>query len=215
MKALIIEDEVIASQTLKRLLKEIRPDYEIMSICQTIRESIQWFEDNPMPDLVFMDIHLADGSSFSIFENISIDRPIIFTTAYSEHTLEAFEVNGIDYLLKPINKTRLLKAIEKFESLAHNNDGTGNILRQLIDTIQTNNSRLRTHFLVPHRNKLIPLAVENIAYVCAEMKTARVFTFDGHNYPLDYSLEELTKKLDKERFFRVNRQYIVCHNALV
>ena len=107
MKALIIEDEFLAAQSLQKLVKEVSPDTEIIDILQSIEESVAWFEENPMPDLVFMDIHLADGSSFAIFEKTQITCPIIFTTAYDEYALKAFEVSSIDYLLKPINRNDL------------------------------------------------------------------------------------------------------------
>lgn len=212
MKVLIIEDEVIAAQTLIRKIKEIRSDFEILAVLQTIKESVDWFSTYPQPDLLFMDIHLADGSSFSIFDKVNVDCPIIFTTAYDEYSLSAFEVNGIDYLLKPIRGTRLAKAITKFEKLGKKYDT--DVLREMIESISEKENRYRSHFLIPHQDKLIPLAVNNIAYVYAEMKTARVFTYDGHSYPLDFSLEELMKNLDKEIFFRVNRQYIVSRQAI-
>ncbi|MCD8179709.1 MAG: LytTR family DNA-binding domain-containing protein [Tannerellaceae bacterium] len=212
MKILIIEDEVIAAQNLMRMLREIRSDFEILTVLQTIKDSVEWFNNHPEPELLFMDIHLADGSSFSIFDKVEIEYPIIFTTAYDEYSLSAFEVNGIDYLLKPINRTRLTKAISKFERFGkkYNTDN----LRDIIESIAVKENRYRSHFLIPHRDKLIPLPVQNIAYACAEMKTARIFTFDGQDYPLDFSLEELMKNLDKEAFFRANRQYIISRHAI-
>lgn len=120
MKILIIEDEVIAAQNLMRMLREIRSDFEILTVLQTIKDSVEWFNNHPEPELLFMDIHLADGSSFSIFDKVEIECPIIFTTTYDKYSLSAFEVNGIDYLLKPINRTRLTKAISKFERFGKN-----------------------------------------------------------------------------------------------
>jgi len=213
MKVVIIEDEVIAAQTLQRLIGEIRSDFEVQAVLQTVEESVEWFGLNPMPDLAFMDIHLADGSSFGIFEKVSIDCPIIFTTAYNEYALEAFEVNGIDYLLKPINKSRLAKAITKFGNISFRSDNT-QMIYDLVQSLNEKQSRRKTHFLVPHKDKLLPLAVEDIAYFQADMKIARATTFDGKNYSLDYSLEELMKNLDPEQFFRVNRQFIVAHEAI-
>ena len=112
MKAIIIEDENVAAQALQALITELDPEMEIVTVLQTIEESVEWFEDHPMPDLAFMDIHLADGSSFAIFEKVDITCPIIFTTAYDEYALKAFEVNSIDYLLKPINKVDLERALK-------------------------------------------------------------------------------------------------------
>lgn len=213
MKVIIIEDEIIAAQTLQRLIGEIRNDYEIEAVLQTVEESVEWFSAHPAPNLVFMDIHLADGSSFSIFDKVNIDCPIIFTTAYNEYTLEAFEVNGIDYLLKPISKARLAKAIHKFESISYKNDNQ-QIINKLIESMSEKHSRRKTHYLVPHKDKLIPLAIADIAYFYADMKIAKAVTFEERHYSLDHSLEELMKQLDHEQFFRVNRQYIVSHTAI-
>jgi len=213
MRVVIVEDEIIAAQSLQKLIKEIRSDYHIEKVLQSVEESVDWFRTNPVPDLVFMDIQLADGSSFSIFEQVCIDCPIIFTTAYNEYALEAFEVNGIDYLLKPINKARLAKAIVKFGNITFRNDNTG-LIDRLVQSFNEKQSRRKTHFLVPHKDKLLPLAIDDIAYFNAEMKIARAVTFDNKSYSLDYSLDELMKNLNEEYFFRVNRQYIVSHKAV-
>lgn len=213
MKVVIVEDEIIAAQSLQKLIKEIRDDFHIEKVLQSVEESVDWFRTNPVPDLVFMDIQLADGSSFSIFEQINISCPIIFTTAYNEYALEAFEVNGIDYLLKPINKPRLTKAIMKFGSIGFRNDNT-ELINKLVQSLNEKQNRSKTHFLVPHKDKLLPLAIDNIAYLYAEMKIARAVTFDNKSYSLDYSLDELMKNLNEEHFFRVSRQYIVSHRAI-
>lgn len=213
MKVVIIEDEIIAAQTLGRLICELRSDMEIITVLQTIEESIEWFTANPLPDLVFMDIHLADGSSFEIFKSIEINCPIIFTTAYNEYALEAFDVNSIDYLLKPINKNRLTRALEKFGSFSFRKDNS-QLIAELVSAIHEQQKKHKSHFLIPHKDKFIPLNVSEIAYFVSELKIARVVTFDAQDYSLDYSLEELMKHLDPDLFFRVNRQYIVSHKAI-
>ena len=213
MRVVIVEDEIIAAQTLSRLVREIRADLEIATVLQSVEESVEWFSQHPAPDLVFMDIHLADGSSFGIFDQVRIDCPIIFTTAYNEYALEAFEVNGIDYILKPINKSRLSQALLKFGNFTYKSDN-GRLISELAASLREKQNRHKTHFLIPHRDKLLPIAVENIACFCAESKIARLQTFDGQHYQLDYSLEELMKHLDPGQFFRVNRQYIVAHRAI-
>ena len=119
MKALIIEDEKAAVRNLKALLKEVAPQMEVIDVLDSVTESVAWFEANPAPDLVFMDIHLADGSSFEIFEHVRITAPIIFTTAYDEYALKAFKVNSVDYLLKPIGLADLRQALAKLEELHH------------------------------------------------------------------------------------------------
>lgn len=148
MKVVIVEDEIIAAQTLQRLIMEIRSDFQIETILQTVEDCIEWFSSNSAPDLVFMDIHLADGSSFSIFDKVDIDSPIIFTTAYNEYALEAFEVNGIDYLLKPINKARLTKAIMKFGNISFRKDNL-QLIEKLVRSLDEKQNRRKTHFLVP------------------------------------------------------------------
>jgi len=213
MNIVIIEDEIVAAQALSRLIKDIRPDFDILTVLQTVEESVEWFIDNPTPDLLFMDIHLADGSSFEIFNKVKIDCPIIFTTAYNEYALDAFEVNSIDYLLKPINKKRLTQAIATFGNFTYKKDNT-QLITDLLTTLNKNQPHYKTHFLIPHKDKLIPLAVNDIACFYSEFKVARVVCFNGQNYPLDYSLEELTKHIDPDLFFRVNRQYIVAHKAI-
>lgn len=213
MNVVIVEDEVIAAQILQRLIVEIRSDFKVMNVLQSVEDSIEWFLENPAPELVFMDIHLADGSCFEIFEKVEINCPIIFTTSYHEYALEAFEVNGIDYLLKPINRKRLEQAIAKFENLS-NKEGNSQLIAGLLATMNKKPNRYKTHFLIPHKDKLIPLAIEDIAYFYSELKIARVACFNSQNYTLSYSLDELMKHLDPEQFFRANRQYIIAHKAI-
>lgn len=213
MKVVVVEDEIIAAQALSRLIQEIRPDFEIVAILQTIEESIEWFGANALPELVFMDIHLADGFSFEIFDKIQISCPIIFTTAYNEYALEAFEVNSIDYLLKPISKKRLTQALDKFGNFSYRKDNS-QLLVELFSKLNEQQFPSKSHFLIPHKDKLIPLAVSDIAYLVAELKVARVVCHNNQSYPLDYSLEELMKHLDPKLFFRINRQYIVAHKAI-
>ena len=133
MKALIIEDEVMAAKALKKLLGEVSPGIEIVDVLESIEDSVEWIEENPMPDVIFMDIHLADGSSFAIFDRVSITCPVIFTTAYDEYALKAFEVNSIDYLLKPVSKEALEHALHKFHTLSEtrvNSDQIEKLLAQ-------------------------------------------------------------------------------------
>lgn len=213
MNVVIIEDEIIAAQALSRLIQDIRRDFNILTVLQGVEDSVEWFSQNPMPDLIFMDIHLADGSSFEIFNKVTIDCPIIFTTAYNEYALNAFEVNSIDYLLKPINKTRLAQAISKFGNFTYKKDNT-QLINDLLLTLNKNKNKYKTHFLIPHKDKLVPVAVEDIACFYSELKIARMVCINSQSYSLDYSLEELMKHLDPELFFRVNRQYVVAHKAI-
>ena len=212
MKAIIIEDESVAAQALQSLIQELSPEMEVVSILQTIEESVEWFEENAMPDLVFMDIHLADGSSFAIFEKVQITCPIIFTTAYDEYALKAFEVNSIDYLLKPINKSDLERALNKFKNLTSkpNNASLEGLLAQMGNL----KKKYKTCFLIPERDKLIPLAINKIAYIFIDTKTVKAITMDGHTYYLNQTLDDIMAQLDPEVFFRANRQFIISRAAV-
>ncbi len=210
MKTLIIEDEVLAAQALQKLLGEVSPEAEVLGILETVEESIEWFENNEMPDLLFMDIHLADGSSFSIFEKVDITCPVIFTTAYDEYALKAFEVNSIDYLLKPINKKDLRRAMEKYKTLVIGRNQMQKFMMQMEPT----RKRYRSCFLMPERDKLVPLPVTNIAYVYIDSKTVKIVTFEHKNYYMNVTLDDLMDMLDPELFFRANRQFIVSRTSI-
>ena len=212
MKALIIEDESVAAQALKSLIQEIDPEMEIIAVLQTIEDSVEWFEEHTMPDLAFMDIHLADGSSFAIFEKVDVTCPVIFTTAYDEYALKAFEVNSIDYLLKPINKTDLERALNKYNNLAARSEKPS--LEALLAQMGGLKKKYKTCFLIPERDKLIPLATSNIAYIYIDTKTVKAVALDGHSYYLNQSLDDLMVQLDPEVFFRANRQFIIARNAV-
>jgi len=210
MKALIIEDEVLAAKALQKLLGEVSPETEVLSILETIEESLEWFENNEMPDLLFMDIHLADGSAFSIFEKVEITCPVIFTTAYDEYALKAFEVNSIDYLLKPINKKDLKRAMGKYKTLVSGRAQMQKFMTQM----EPRQKKYRNCFLMPERDKLVPLPVERIAYVYIDTKTVRIVTFEHKNYYMSMTLDELMDMLDPTLFFRANRQFIVARSAI-
>ena len=214
MKAIIIEDEIVAAQALQTIIQEIDPSIQIIAVLQSIDESVEWFQAYPMPDLVFMDIHLADGSSFVVFEKVDVSCPIIFITAYDEYALKAFEVNSIDYLLKPVNKPDLERAIHKYKHLTLHSDSNINLINNLLTSIRQNNVTHKTYFLVPEKDKLIPLAVNDIAYICIDSKMVKAVTFDNRIYYLDQVLDDLMQQLDSARFFRANRQYIIAHKAI-
>ena len=215
MKAIIIEDESVAAQALQSLIQELNPEMEVLTTLQTIEESVEWFEENPMPELVFMDIHLADGSSFAIFDKVDITCPIIFTTAYDEYALKAFEVNSIDYLLKPINKADLERALNKLQHLtAASRDQEKASLEGLLAQMGGAKKKYKTCFLLPERDKLIPLAVSNIAYVFIDTKTVKAISMDNHTYYLNQTLDDIMAQLDPEQFFRANRQFIISRNAV-
>ncbi len=212
-RAVIVEDEVVAAQNLERLIASIDKNIRIIAVLQSVEESVEWFEENEHPDVVFMDIHLADGDSFAIFDETQIRSPIIFTTAYDEYALKAFDVNSVDYLLKPINAKSLERALSKLEKISFQ-DNNNDIVAQIMQSINQTKSNYKKHFLIPHRDKLLPLAVDDIAYVYSEMKAANVVCFDGKKYMIDTSLDEMLRQLDPTKFYRANRQYIVSHKSI-
>lgn len=213
MKALIIEDEVLAAQSLQKLVSEVAPETEIIGILQSIEESVAWFGENPMPDLVFMDIHLADGSSFAIFEQVQITCPIIFTTAYDEYALKAFEVSSIDYLLKPINRNDLTRAMNKFKAFVGDKSFDNQAITNLLQQFGAS-KKYKSCFLVPERDKLIPLATTNIAYFYIDTKTVKAVTLDERTYYMSQTLDDIMVQLNPDDFFRANRQFIVSRKAI-
>ena len=213
MKALIIEDEKAAVRNLKALLKEVAPVIEVIGVLDSVTECVAWFQSEPAPDVVFMDIHLADGSSFEIFEHCRIPCPIIFTTAYDEYALKAFKVNSIDYLLKPIGAADLRRALDKLASLHHATDPQES-LSALIHSLQKR-GHYKTHFLIPYKgDKLLPLAVDQVQYFCITEGITKAVVSSQESYVLPHTLDELADSLDPERFFRVNRQYIIARNVV-
>jgi two-component system LytT family response regulator len=214
MKAIIIEDELIAAQNLVQLIGMVSPEIEIIATLQSVEESVEWFPENPSPDLAFMDIHLADGASFAIFDKVEVKCPIIFTTAYDEYALKAFEVNSIDYLLKPIMKTDLERAISKYKNIASNKTDNSTLITNIIAAFNEQKNVYKSHFLIPHKDKLLPLPMKEIAFVFSENKMAKIVTFNQRTYHLDSSLDEIMSQLNPVKFFRSNRQYIVNHDAI-
>lgn len=213
MKAVIIEDEKIAADLLKNLICQLDEDIEVVTVLQTVEDSVEWLENNQHPDILFVDIHLADGSSFSIFEKTEVKCPIVFTTAYDEYSLKAFEVNSIDYILKPINKVDLQRALNKYKNLrSHDIDYKDFVNRFLSGAKNVDN--YKEYFLVPERDKLIPLAAKDIAYVYIDLKLIKAVTFSGKVYYLNQNLDEMMNQLNPKMFFRANRQYIVSHDAI-
>lgn len=215
MKALLIEDEKAAVRNLTALLHAVAPQIEIVAAADSIVESTEWFSTHPMPDIVFMDIHLADGSAFEIFDQVNINCPIIFTTAYDEYALRAFKVNSIDYLLKPIGESDLKQAIDKLNALREGDPPVpiGN-LHELIRSLQRQ-THYKTHFLIPHKSgKLIPVAVDTIQYFCITDGFVKAILNENESYIIPQTLDELADQLDPERFFRANRQYLISRDSV-
>ncbi|MDR1781128.1 MAG: LytTR family DNA-binding domain-containing protein [Tannerella sp.] len=214
MKAIIIEDEIVASKALQILINEVDASIEIQAVLQSIEESVEWFRTSGMPDLAFMDIHLADGSSFAIFDEVSVSCPVIFITAYDEYALKAFQVNSIDYLLKPINRKDLERAIDKYRNLVSHPDENNKLINKLMESLRQSGANYKSYFLVPEKDKLIPLPVRDIAYIYVDTKMVKAITFAGRTYYMDSVLDDLMQQLDPSLFFRANRQFIIAHKAV-
>jgi two-component system, LytTR family, response regulator LytT len=219
VRALIIEDEEIAALALRNLLGEADPGITVLGVMQSIDESVSWFESNPMPDLVFMDIQLADGLSFSIFEETRITCPVIFTTAYDQYAIKAFDVNSVGYLLKPVSIAPLQRALERFRTQQKSgNIAEGSVLSpEILDTLMKavrGEQTYRRHFLISSKDKLIPLSVDKISCFYTELRVVKVVTTEGRAHAIDQTLDDLMKVLDPRHFFRANRQYIIRHESI-
>lgn len=212
MKALIIEDELASARNLQHILKNIG-EVEVLEVLDSIEDSVQWFQENAPPDVLFLDIHLADGSSFRIFDQVEVTCPIIFTTAYDEHALDAFKVNSISYLLKPIKANELKEALTKLERLQQNKGWKKGI--QEVKAIMAQEKHYRTHLLVSlSGNKLFPLKVDDILYFKIEEGLVKACTSENKKYYPDQTLDELTTMLDPYKFYRANRQFIIARKGI-
>jgi len=211
MRILIFEDEKLASERLIQVIKEIEPEAQILNTLKSVESAIAWFESNRTPDLIISDIQLLDGVSFEVFDQVKLDCPVIFTTAYDEYAIQAFEVNSIDYLLKPIQKKKLANALSKFQSQSPAHSGIDiSVLQALIQPKKAYKSR----FLVKFGQRIKAIPVEKIAYFYSRDKLTFLVTFEGQKLPVDQTLEELDSLLDPKHFFRVNRKFIVHFDAV-
>lgn len=206
MNIVIIEDEQPAYNRLQKLLNELLPDVHIIAHLDSIQQANAWFLKAEAVDLVFLDIHLADGNAFDLLKNISIKAPVIFTTAYDTYTLEAFKTSSIDYLLKPLKKIELQQALEKLHFFK-------TILGQEI-VVPTAVQDYKKRFLIRFGEFIKTISVSEIAYFYSESKATFAKTFDGRSLPIDQNLDALDGMLNPQDFFRINRQYIIALNAI-
>ena len=208
MKVLIIEDETAAAQNLQAILREIDPSIQVLEVLESIEESADWLRNNPQPDLLFMDIHLADGESFRILDRVDITAPVIFTTAYDQYALEAFRLCSIDYLLKPIAVDDVKRALEKLQRL------TGSERSAYTPRIKQAVKEYEETFLIHQRDKIIPLHRDQIAFCYTANERVMAYDFQGESYPIDRTLETLQAQLPASDFFRANRQFIIARRAV-
>lgn len=210
---MIVEDETAAAVNLRSMLSVVLPDAEVVEVLESVAEAVEYFSSGADADIVFMDIHLADGESFRIFQSVDIAIPIIFTTAYDEYALEAFKVNSVDYLLKPFNEDDLRRAIDKLDRLsarehAEQRDSREKMVREVQgEAMQT--------MLLRYKDKLIPVTADDVAFFYTSEERVTVTTLKGDCYPVDKTLESLSQQLSAEKFFRANRQFIVSRLSLI
>ncbi|EFR53514.1 LytR/AlgR family response regulator transcription factor [Bacteroides fragilis] len=215
--AVIIEDEIPAARRLNKIINKIRPEWQVTILPGSVEKSVEWFNKNPHPDIVFLDIQLTDGISFTFIEQARPESTIIFTTAYDEYAIRAFAVNSIDYLLKPIDSVRLEEAIAKFEHLTTKYLVQEQKTTDLIDILQNIANpckKYRTRFLISGEDKLFTLQVEDIAYFYSENKITFAVTKQNREHIIDLSLDRLMEQLNPDIFFRSSRQTVISINAI-
>jgi len=215
MEIIIIEDEKFAADNLKKLLTNINPAIQIIEIINSVEDAVNWFKNNPEPDLIFMDIQLSDGISFEIFNKVNIKSPVIFATAFDDYTIQAFKSNGIDYLLKPVSVEELRKAITKFENLRQSfTKPTENNLVNMLNQFNINEKSIRTRFLIKSGSSFITIIISDIAYFYAEEQVTFIHTLSGKRHICDYTLDSIEKMINSDVFFRINRQFIININCI-
>ena len=213
MKVLVIEDEISAVQNLEHLLQVIEPGAEVVQVLDSVSDSLDFLSKNQDFDLILVDIHLADGISFEIFEKIQPKAPIIFTTAYDKYAIQAFKLNSVDYLLKPIQETELKNALEKFKRISFQASELS-VFENLMSSIQKSIRKYRQSFLIKRGETLIPVNVSDLAVFYIQNGVVRGATFDKQVHIIDEKLEDLEKDLDPDIYFRANRQFIVHRKAI-
>lgn len=211
MRVLIVEDETSSYENLREILREIDPDIDVAGNTESVVQTVNWLKMNPAPDLIFMDIHLSDDSAFAIFDKMDVEIPIVFTTAYDQYAIEAFKVNSIDYLLKPIKVSDVRRAIDKFERFNHND--ISHYLSQLMQLAPS--SRRKARLLIPYKDKLIPVDLNDVSFFYTTDKNTFLYLRDGTHYPYSKTLEQIMTTLDAGNFFRANKQFIVRRESVM
>ncbi|MBT3385939.1 MAG: response regulator transcription factor [Prolixibacteraceae bacterium] len=215
MKVLIIEDEQLAAERMVELLNLYDKSIEIIETFDSVKDSVQWLTNTPQPDLIFMDIQLADGLCFDIFEQVVLECPVIFTTAYEEYAIKAFKVNSVDYLLKPIDFSELKNSIEKFQKHFQISNQPLIIHSDIIQNVKKLLSRpSKNRFVIKVGEHLKSVSTDDILYFFSQEKTTNIFTSKSKKFIVDYSLDHLKGLLDDEKFFRISRKYIINRDAI-
>lgn len=214
MKVVIVEDEIAASENLTYLLHTIDPNIEVLKVLDSVASSVAYFSKSTEAELVFMDIHLADGISFEIFDQAKITTPVIFTTAYDQYAIKAFKVNSVDYLLKPLNEEELSEAIVKFKNNTTTTQPANNQIQSMLELLQTQSKTYKTMYLVQKRDELVPVKTEDIAYFYIDTGIVKAVTNNNQSYTISKKLEDIELELNPADFHRVNRQFIINKTAV-
>lgn len=210
MRILIVEDETAAFENLVDILRELDPEIEVAGNTESIKQTIRWLKSNPLPDLILMDIHLSDGSAFEIFRNIVLEIPVIFTTAYDEYAIEAFKVNSIDYLLKPVKTADLKRALDKFRKLSRQD-----VLKYIAQLAQVAPlTKFKDKILIPVKDKLMPVDMKEISFFYTTEKNTRVYLKNGKSYHYSKTLDQIEVMLNPSDFIRANKQFIVSRDSV-
>lgn len=214
-KVLIIEDEKPAADWLRQLILKFNPEISVLAVLDSVSGATEWFQQNPKPDLVFMDIQLADGQSFEIFERVKVPCPVIFTTAYEEYAIKAFKVNSVDYLLKPISFDELKSAFQKFETQVQHAESAPSVTLELLNRVREMlRKHYKTRFVIKVGEHLKSIPVEDILFFYSLEKATFLCTNDFKNYLIDYSLDRVSEMVDERRFFRINRKYMLSNQSI-
>ena len=210
MRVLIVEDETAAYKNLEAIIMEIDPSIQIVGYTESIVQTVRWLSGNPAPDLIFMDIHLSDGSAFNIFSAITVEAPVIFATAYDEYAINAFKVNSVDYLLKPISVEDVRNALDKFHKL--NRQDIVSYLSRIPQIFAS--KKYPEKLLVPSNNELIPVDIQQISYFYTTVKCTRTILKDNTGLCYMKALDSIYSSLDPSLFFRANKQFVVAKNSI-
>ncbi|MFT2009831.1 LytR/AlgR family response regulator transcription factor [Pontibacter sp. 13R65] len=217
MKVVILEDESLAAEKLSKMLLTYDNQIQVLTTLTSVEDAVEWLQANPSPDLLLVDIHLDDGLSFEIFQQVKVQSPVIFTTAYDQYAIRAFQVHSIDYLLKPVQYEKLAQSLDKLKNLQESFQEPAPQLHieEIVKLLRADNNTYKSRFLVKAGNRIRAIKTTEIAYIYADQKLNLLVTHDGHKYPLDYSLDDLNLMLDPQYFFRVNRQLITHIDSAV
>ncbi|MDH6357304.1 LytTR family DNA-binding domain-containing protein [Parabacteroides sp. PF5-9] len=210
MKILIVEDETATYDAIVDILKNIDRSIKVVGNTESVKQTVNWLMNNPNPDLILMDIHLSDGSAFNIFHAITVDTPIVFITAYDQYAIDAFKVNSIDYILKPVNHAKMLFAIEKFQKL--NQPDRTTYISQVSQLVPS--GKYIERVLLPINDRLIPISLADISFFYTTGRNTQLFLKEGKQYPYSKTLDAIIQTVDPTKFFRANKQFVIAKESI-